>query len=381
MKFECNRKKLINLLKGFSKSCISHAYLRAEKGSLFLGGKEGDRKFLTSFDALVYMEGEFLIPLWDFFEYLNKLDSDFISIEKLKEKNTYSPDSICVRPIEKIERVCRAFFWADFSCQNYLEMEKPEGDSFSIESMDFFKAMNKTLYAVSHDENRPMLCGLCFDFSKQGFLSLVSTDGNRLAINQIEIEGSFSPSKKEKKEKGDTFIINTSSVMQLKDLILGYQGRVSFTINKDGAYFEIGDTTVFYAPFIGGIFPDYKNIIPSYGEENFIQINRNEFLKAIQISGALTDRRSSRVFLDIKDSSLLVSGEKERESFAEIEILLEESTPKTIKAAFSYKYLVQAISSIHEPSFFISYENNHSIFLFQNEGKNEKHLIMPMNVD
>src|SRR5689334_18271124 len=58
-----------------------------------------------------------------------------------------------------------------------------ESASFELDAAELFELIEKTLFAVSHDDTRSNLAGVHLDGgSKKGFIRLVATDGHRLAV-------------------------------------------------------------------------------------------------------------------------------------------------------------------------------------------------------
>jgi len=105
-----------------------------------------------------------------------------------------------------------------------------EAKIFTIAQKDLKDGLKKTSYAISVDETRYVLNGILFSF-KDNKLTLVATDGRRLALVDLEVEF---PSSQETEIIVSTkavteiqrFVANTPEVGEAKEsLPVMYQGR------------------------------------------------------------------------------------------------------------------------------------------------------------
>src|SRR6476469_10864796 len=106
-----------------------------------------------------------------------------------------------------------------------------EAKIFTIAQKDLKDALKKTSYAISVDETRYVLNGVLFSF-KDNKLTLVATDGRRLALAEIELE--FPRSHE------SDLIIPTKAVTELQRLLTDdgdvkvsmSDGQIAFDLNK-----------------------------------------------------------------------------------------------------------------------------------------------------
>src|SRR3990167_3758520 len=108
------------------------------------------------------------------------------------------------------------------------------------------KAVRRTAYAVSSDETRQMLTGVLVQL-KAGMLSLVATDGHRLA--KATFTGDY------KSLGGRDLILPTKALREVVRLSMGLE-TVNVTVSKNFAVFEVGPTAI-YSRLIDGNFPNY----------------------------------------------------------------------------------------------------------------------------
>ena len=97
-----------------------------------------------------------------------------------------------------------------------------EAKIFTIAQKDLKDGLKKTSYAISVDETRYVLNGILFSF-KDNKLTLVATDGRRLALVELEVEF---PSSQETE-----IIVSTKAVTEIQRL-LREEGEVKLSISE-----------------------------------------------------------------------------------------------------------------------------------------------------
>jgi DNA polymerase-3 subunit beta len=146
--------------------------------------------------------------------------------------------------------------------------------------------LRKTSYAISTDETRYVLNGILFSF-KDNALTMVATDGRRLAMVEQELE--FPQS-----QEGD-IIVPTKAVNELSRL-LGDSGVVTIKVTGSQVGFDLGDGLL-VSKLIDGNYPNYRQVIPGEAKER-IPIEREAFLRAIsRVSLLATDKSNSVKFI------------------------------------------------------------------------------------
>ncbi|HYR57185.1 MAG TPA: DNA polymerase III subunit beta, partial [Chthoniobacteraceae bacterium] len=103
-----------------------------------------------------------------------------------------------------------------------------DAKSFTLSQQVLRDALKKTSYAISTDETRYVLNGILFSF-KENKLTMVATDGRRLALVDLEVEFPRS-------QEAD-IIVPTKCVTELARL-LGDDGDVKMTIAENQVAFE-----------------------------------------------------------------------------------------------------------------------------------------------
>jgi DNA polymerase-3 subunit beta len=160
-----------------------------------------------------------------------------------------------------------------------------ESRTFTISQQILRDALRKTSYAISTDETRYVLNGILFSF-KENKLTLVATDGRRLALVDLEVE--FPRSQEV------DIIVPTKAVTELGRL-LGDEGDVRLSVDENQVAFQIGDTLL-ASKLIEGNYPNYRQVIPAEAKER-ITLERELFLNAVHRVSLLSSEKSNSVKL------------------------------------------------------------------------------------
>jgi len=128
--------------------------------------------------AEVLMEGATVVVGKYFVEFAKKLEKEQVELCRLNEgslqiKYSESESELQVFPID-----------------NYPRIEKEtEGDYFELSQSDFKKIIERTVFACSADDSRPILKGCLFEIC-DGVLTSVALDGFRMAVVKKEVNAS-----------------------------------------------------------------------------------------------------------------------------------------------------------------------------------------------
>ena len=117
----------------------------------------------------------------------------------------------------------------------------------TIRQKDLRDGLRKTSYAISTDETRYVLNGVLFSF-KENKLTLVATDGRRLAMVDIELEFPRS-------HEAD-IIVPTKAVTELQRLLTD-EGEVKVSVGSGQIAFDLNNTLL-VSKLIEGNYPNYQ---------------------------------------------------------------------------------------------------------------------------
>ncbi len=282
MKFSVSKEKLLAGLQTVQNvvstrttlPILSNVLLQAANGEVRMTTTDLDVGVSGSIEATVEREGATTLPARRLVNIVRELPAAEVVIE-VDAKNVAS-----IR--------CGQSF---FKILGLPEDEFPplpkfeEAKSFTLGQQFLRDALRKTSYAISTDETRYVLNGILFSF-KENKLTLVATDGRRLAMVDLELE--FPRSQEAE------VIVPTKAVTELVRL-LGDDGDVKLNIAENQVAFEVGGTLL-VSKLIEGNYPNYRQVIPGEAKER-ITLEREQFLNAVHRVSLLSSEKSNSVKL------------------------------------------------------------------------------------
>lgn len=163
------------------------------------------------------------------------------------------------------------------------------------------KAMlRRTCYAASTDESRYVLNGIFMSLKEQK-LTMVATDGRRLALTEEEVE-------LPEKAAGE-FIVPSKAVSELTRLLLDV-GVVEIQFTPNQAAFtlraEKQPSILVVTKLIEGNYPNYRQVIPQETKER-IALSREELLHALRRAEIMTSEKQNSVRLTFGKNNLAIT--------------------------------------------------------------------------
>jgi DNA polymerase-3 subunit beta len=253
---------------------LSNVLLKARDGHLELTTTDLDVGVSGSVPAQVEIPGATTLPARKLATIIRELPADEVTVT-VDEKN-----------VAHIRSGPSAFKLMGLSSEEFPPLPRFEGGSeFKIDQQVLRDCLRKTAYAISTDETRYVLNGIMFSF-KENLLTMVATDGRRLAMAEQELE--FPQSSEIE------FIVPTKAVNELARL-LNDAGEVTIRVTGSQAGFDMG-RSLLVTKLIEGNYPNYRQVIPGEPKER-ITIEREAFLKSVSRVSLLASEKSNSVKL------------------------------------------------------------------------------------
>lgn len=251
---------------------LSNVLLRAKDGTLELTTTDLDVGVTCTVAAEVIEEGATTLPARRLATIVRELPAEDIEIS-VDEKNTAS-----IRSGPSFFKVL------GLTSEEFPALPRfDEAREFKIDQAVLRDCLRKTSYAISTDETRYVLNGILFSF-KNNALTMVATDGRRLAMVEQELE--FPQSQE------IDIIVPTKAVNELARL-LNDSGDVIIRVTGSQVGFDLRDSLLI-SKLIDGNYPNYRQVIPGEAKER-IALDREGFLKAISRVSLLASEKSNSV--------------------------------------------------------------------------------------
>ena len=167
-----------------------------------------------------------------------------------------------------------------------------ESKVVTIRQKDLRDGLRKTSYAISTDETRYVLNGVLFSF-KDNKLTLVATDGRRLAMLDIDLEFPRS-------HEAD-IIVPTKAVTELQRLLTD-DGDVRVSVGSGQIAFDLNNTLL-VSKLIEGNYPNYKQVIPGEMKER-VTLERETFLNSLRRVSLLASDKSNSIKLNFSKNNI-----------------------------------------------------------------------------
>ena len=336
-KFIEGLKKVQNIVAGKgSLQIIQNAMLEAKEGKLSLVTTDLDISIKSTVDCDVAEAGATTLPVRLLFSTISSCAEGAVELESdVQDRALISAGSAAF----KLSGMAVADFPALPAAENAFAYTLPQA---TLREM-----LRKTSYAVSQDETRKTLKGVLMSF-KDGKLTMVATDGRRLALVEHEIDF---PATAER-----DIILPSKVVAELQRSLSG-DGDVKVTIEKSQVSFNLGDTQI-YSKLLDEIYPNYRQVIPSSSREK-IEVDRKLLRDAIDRASVMTMEESSSVRLTFEENQLLVSSVAADIGEAKDVVPIKYSGEK-IEIVFNPAYVKDPLKAIDEDEVSIELNNGSS---------------------
>lgn len=242
---------------------------------------------------------------------------------------------------------------AKFKLAGMPESEFPrlpnDESSYSYDiPQDVLKDMlRKVAYSASQDDTRRTLKGVLMSF-KDGKLTMVATDGRRLALVEHELEF---PKDAEK-----DIVLPSKTVIELQRSLVG-EGNVSMSVQKTQICFSFNGIMI-YSKLMDDVYPNYKQVIPKETHEEII-VDRQLLLDALDRASVMTMNEAHSTKLIFSNGKLTVTSAVSDIGEAKDEVPIKYAG-ETIEIMFNPNYVMDPLKAIDDDEVSINLNDGHS---------------------
>tara|TARA_B100001057_G_scaffold388880_1_gene396470 strand:+ start:3643 stop:4782 length:1140 start_codon:yes stop_codon:yes gene_type:complete len=185
--------------------------------------------------------------------------------------------------------------------------ELEERKNFTIKRSELISMLKSVSYAQSVNEERYMLKGVFFQFDEEK-LSLVATDGRRLAVTQKLINAT-------EKQQGE-FILPSLTVSEIEKIPdIGETVRLAFTDRQVAFQLDVSvgkednhgfsESIYLVSKVVEGKYPNYKQVIPK-DDFNVAEVERELMQECVHRAALVSDEK---ITLRIKPKEMEITGQ------------------------------------------------------------------------
>ena len=243
------------------------------------------------------------------------------------------------------------------------------GPVFSVPQKTLKQLLGQISFAMAVHDIRYYLNGILF-VAQGKQLSLVSTDGHRLAFASATLETDV-PNKQE-------VILPRKTVLELQRLLSDAEGAIDMQFANNQAKFSFGGME-FVTKLVEGKFPDYNRVIPR-GHRNNLTLGRQALLSCLQRTAILTSDKFKGVRLNLDPGTLRVAStnSEQEEAVDELDI---DYAGDSIEIGFNVTYLIDVLGNMGQDMVKLELaDSNSSALLTIPDNAHFKYVVMPMRI-
>jgi DNA polymerase-3 subunit beta len=231
--------------------------------------------------------------------------------------------------------------------------------------------VGKTQFAITGEDTRYFLNGAKFVL-KPGSLTLVATDGHRLALVEVMHKVGVT------EDVG--VILPKKTLLELGKLLADDDGDVLFESGENHLFFDVGGRMLI-SRMIDGQFPAYERVIPK-GNDKQIVFERDRLTNAVKRVALLSNERSRAVKFEVSAGKVEVTSSSSEFGEAHEELAVDYAGAP-MKISFNAQYVLDFLNVVDTDSVQLSLKDEVSQAVMTPvgaQGYNYTYVIMPMRL-
>ena len=234
----------------------------------------------------------------------------------------------------------------------------------------------KTQFAITGEDTRYFLNGALF-IQRPDSMSLVSTDGHRLALITVPREAGKSKAKTADEER---VILPRKTLLELGRLLSEGEGDIQYERGENHLFFEVGGRLLI-SRMIDGQFPAFERVIPK-GNDKRVEFDRDRLTSAVKRVALLSNERSRAVKFQIDKGKVEIASSSPEFGEAK-EVLMVDYAAAPVTICFNAQYVLDFLSVVETDSVGLEFKDEMSQAVMKPigaEGYDYTYVIMPMRV-
>ena len=296
------------------------------------------------------------------------LDAKFFSeiVRKLPDNEVVieSDDSFqTIITCEKAKFTIAGKSGEDFSYLPYIE----KNESISISQFTLKDVVRQTIFSIADNDTNKLMTGELFEINENR-LRVVSLDGHRISIRNIELKENYSPLK---------VVVPGKTLQEISKILTGEaEDMVDIYFADNHILFEFDQTKVISRLIEGEYFHIDQMLSSDYDTK--VKVNKREFLSCIDRATLLIREGDKKpIILNIQDGSLQLK----INSFAgsmneELEI---DKEGKDLLIGFNPRFFIDALRAIDEEEVTLYMVNPKAPCFIKDDAGTYVYLILPVN--
>jgi DNA polymerase-3 subunit beta len=244
----------------------------------------------------------------------------------------------------------------------------------TLASASVKEMVSKTQFAITGEDTRYFLNGALFVLRPDS-MSLVATDGHRLALVTVPRDGKAKKDAEEIKA-----ILPKKTLGELGRLLAEGNEDIKYERSENHLFFGVGERMLI-SRMIDGQFPAYERVIPK-GNDKHIEFERDRLTNAVKRVALLSNERSRAVKFQLEKGKVDVTSSSPDLGEAR-ETLPVEYTGDAMQICFNAQYVLDFMSAVTTDVVALELKDEVSQAVLKPvgaEGYDYTYVIMPMRV-
>ncbi len=242
------------------------------------------------------------------------------------------------------------------------------GPAFGLPQKTLKHLINQVHFAMAVHDIRYYLNGILF-VAEGTQLTLVATDGHRLALAQATVDTAMPKQE---------VILPRKTVLELQRLLRDEDTPIELRFAGNQAKFSFS-AMEFVTKLVEGKFPDYNRVIPK-NHKNSVTLGRVPLLASLQRAAILTSERFKGVRVNIEPGVLRIASSNAEQEEAKEELEIDYSGD-AIEIGFNVTYLIDMLANASQEMVKIEMQDtNSSALLTLPDTAGFKYVVMPMRI-
>ena len=314
--------------------------------------------------ASVTKSGSLTLPAKKLYEIVKALPETDVRIEENKNGVKVAADRFDSR-MQTLPR------------EDFPSLPEATGSFTATLPRDVLKQMvAKTQFAITGEDTRYFLNGALF-IQRPDSMSLVSTDGHRLALISVPREKTKGKGKGEEEER---VILPRKTLLELGRLLAEGEGDIQYERGENHLFFDIGGRLLI-SRMIDGQFPAFERVIPKNNDKK-VEFDRDRLTSAVKRVALLSNERSRAVKFQMDKGKVeIASSSPEFGEAKEVIVVDYSAAPVTI--CFNAQYVLDFLAVVETDSVSLEFKDEMSQAVMKPvaaENYDYTYVIMPMRV-
>jgi DNA polymerase III subunit beta len=248
--------------------------------------------------------------------------------------------------------------------------------AFELPAATLRQIIDKTRFAISHEETRYYLNGIFLHVSEgegpagASLLKAAATDGHRLARVTVE--------RPEGASGMPDVIIPRKCVGELRKLLDEVDGTVQVSLSESKVRFGLGNA-ILTSKLIDGTFPDYNRVIPT-ANDKLLRIDPKSFMEGVDRVATIASEKTRAVKMSLDRDKITLSVTSPENGTAAEEVPGDYAADN-FEIGFNARYLMDILGQIEGDTVEVHLADAAApTLLRENDNASALYVLMPMRV-